>query len=163
MANGSEVTRYNAEALVEARKVASAPKVNTLGQTNSLLTERCLRADLRRVSAPAVGISLELYSRVMIRGLPGVRTEQLPSASLMWHGKRIRGLDYSIKHDVVENGLIVDSIKGWHEHYWTDQDEDKRIRVPSPPLQNFDIQAIVAWVCRYWKIEGLTEQLGLFK
>ena len=81
----------------------------------------------------------------------------------MWHGKRIRGLDHSITHDVVENGVITGKIKGWHEHFWTDQDEDNNIRFPNPPLQNFDLQSVIAWCCKNWKIEDLSTVQGLYQ
>ncbi len=163
MPNAKNITRYAVDALVNARKFASSQKVNTLGLAHGALGERCLRVDLRRVDSPVTGISLEFYSRIMTRELSGVRTVQRPSAALMWHGKRIRGLDHSITHPVVENGIIIGAIKGWHEHYWTDQDEDRRIRTPNLPLQNHDIQSVITWACRNWNIEGLTEQLGLFQ
>jgi hypothetical protein len=71
------------------------------------------------------------------------------------------GLDHSLKHEVIKDGVIVAAIKGWHEHYWTDSDEDRTIRVPNPALQNHDIQSIVTWCCKNWKIEGLSTQMGL--
>jgi hypothetical protein len=156
------VTRYNVDALVAARKVASSPKLNTMSASGALLNERCLKVDIRRIDSPSVGISLEFYGRVMIRELAGVRTTQRPSAALIWHGKRIRGLDHSLKHDVVENGLITGSIKGWHEHFWTDSDEDRRIRDANDSLQKQDLQSVISWCCKHWKIEGMTEQTGLF-
>jgi hypothetical protein len=34
----------------------------------------------------------------------------------MLRAKRIRGLDYSLTHPIVKNGVIEGEIKGWHEH-----------------------------------------------
>jgi hypothetical protein len=156
------VTNYNVEELVKTRKVAMNVKFNTLHSTDPTLTERCMRVDVRRVDSTSVDLALDFYPRIMTRELAGVRTVQRPSASLMWHGKRIRGLDYATKHDVVTNGVIIGSIKGWHEHYWTDLDEDNTIREPRPALQNTDLNSIIAWCAKNWNIENLGMQQGLF-
>jgi hypothetical protein len=84
------VTQYNVDALIQARKVAMKPKINTLYSSDSSLSERCLKVDIRRVDSTTIDLSLEFYPRVMARELAGVRTVQRPSASLMWKGKRIR-------------------------------------------------------------------------
>jgi hypothetical protein len=160
-----EITRYNIEALVRARKVAMKTKLNTLYQFDpkGLLHERCLKVDLRRVDSPVADLGLEFYPRVKLKRLPGVASTNHPSAALMWKGKRIRGLDYKIRHDIVRNGLIEGYIKGWHEHYWTDTDEDANIRDPNPPVKNGDLQSIISWACNVWNIEGIDTQAGLYQ
>jgi hypothetical protein len=156
------VTQYNVDNLVQARKIAMKAKLNTLYSSDPTLNERCLKVDIRRVDSTAVDLSLEFYPRVMVRELAGVRTIQRPSASLMWKGKRIRGLDHALKHEVVKDGVIQGYIKGWHEHYWTDTDEDSTIREPSPSLRNIDLQSVIAWCCKNWNIENVDTQAGLY-
>jgi hypothetical protein len=156
------VTRYDVDELVRARKIAGRTKLNTLNSSDSKHTESALKVDLRRADSPTLDLTLEFYGRVNRMTLPGVATTQLPSASLIWHRKRIRGIDFKIRHDVVRNGLVTDSIRGWHEHYWTDSDEDNAIREPNPPLRNWDLQAVIAWCSRQWNIEGIGETVRLF-
>jgi hypothetical protein len=156
------ITQYNVDALIQARKVAMKARVNTLHSPDPSLNERCLRVDIRRKDSTSVDLSLEFYPRIMIRELAGVRTVQRPSASLMWQGKRIRGIDHSLKHDIVKDGVIVGSIRGWHEHYWTDADEDRTIRTPNPTLQNYDLQAVMSWCCKNWNIENFGTQQELY-
>jgi hypothetical protein len=145
------ITQYNVDALIQARKVAMKARVNTLHSPDPSLNERCLRVDIRRKDSTSVDLSLEFYPRIMIRELAGVRTVQRPSASLMWQGKRIRGIDHSLKHDIVKDG-----------HYWTDADEDRTIRTPNPTLQNYDLQAVMSWCCKNWNIENFGTQQELY-
>ena len=156
------ITRYAVDELVQARKFAGRTKQNTLDAHDPKQGELCLKVDIRRVDSPSIDLTLEFYGRVMKRGLTGVASTQYPSASLLWHGKRIRGVDYKIKHEVVEGGIVVGVIKGWHEHYWTDLDEDEAIRELNPPLRNYDLKAVIAWCSEQWNIEGIAVMGSLF-
>jgi hypothetical protein len=138
-------------------------KLNTLSSSDANLDEKCIKINLRRVDSTSVDLSLEFYSRIKTKGVTGVSVPHRPSASLIWRATRIRGLDYSLTHPVVKRGVPEGQIKGWHEHYWTDEDEDASIRVPSPPLKNWDMQSIVSWCCKNWNIEGVDEQMGLYQ
>lgn len=157
-----QITRYSVDTLIEARKLASHTRRNTLYSGDPKQNEACLRIDVRRVDSPGIDLTLEFYGRIMRKTLAGVSVVQRPSASLIWHGKRIRGLDHSLKHDVVENGIVTGFIRGWHEHYWTDSDEDNAIREPNPPMKNSDMQAVIGWCSRQWNIEGIGETMELF-
>jgi hypothetical protein len=96
------ITRYAVDSLIQARKVAMKTKLNTLFSSDANLHERCLKVDIRRVDSTPTDLSLEFYPRIKLGRLPGVASVQRPSASLLWRGKRIRGLDYFLKHDVLE-------------------------------------------------------------
>jgi hypothetical protein len=156
------ITRYNVDSLIQARKVAMNAKLNTLYSSDPNLHEKCLKVDIRRVDSTAIDLSLEFYPRIKLKSLPGVTSPQRPSASLMWRAKRVRGLDYALRKDVLKNGIIEGSIRGWHEHYWTDEDEDQSVRTPNPSLKNFDMQSVIAWCCKSWNIEGIDLQAGLY-
>lgn len=138
------------------------PKRNTLFSNDLEVSHRELSVPLRRKDSPAIDLVLEFNGRVKTKALTGVAPTRRPSAALIWHGKRIRGLDYTIIHEVLQDGVVVGSIKGWHEHYWTDSDEDNSIREPNPPVKNFDLQAIIEWCSVNWNIEGIQLQSELF-
>lgn len=151
------LTRYAVEELVQVRKVA--------GRTRSLgvVGELPMRIDLRRVDSPTIDIGLLFETRTPRQPLPGVPSVKRPSASLMWHGHRVRGIDWTIKHEVIRYGVPTgEIIRGWHEHYWTEEDEGKSIREPNPSPKNEDMTALIVWCCANWNIEGIQESVGLF-
>ena len=155
------ITRYGVDELVRARKLVSRVKQNTL-QSSRSQDERAIRFDVRRADSPAIDLSLELYARIPTAPPPGIPRTELPSASLRWKGARIRGIDYKVKHPVLENGLIVDYIRGWHEHYWSEDQKDSAIRIVTPPLKNQDLQALLAWCFAKWNVEGLETTGSIF-
>ena len=124
--------------------------------------ELLLRLEIRRRDSPNLDLVLEFKGRVKKSQLPGVASTQYPSASLIWRGKRIRCIDHAIVHEVVDHGLVVGRIKGWHEHFWTKQDEDAAIRELNPPLRNYDIYAVIAWCTKQWNIDGIEQGMRLF-
>jgi hypothetical protein len=64
---------------------------------------------------------------------------------------------------MVGAGVPEGQIRGGHEHFWTDEDEDASIRVPSPQPKNWDMQSIISWCCKNWNVEGVDEQMGLYQ
>lgn len=158
----STITRYAVDALVDTRKFAFRIKKNTLDAKEPSGGELALLLEIRRRDSPSIDLVLEFKGRVKKASLPGVASTLYPSASLIWHGKRIRCLDHKIVHDVVENSLVTRRIRGWHEHYWTEEDEDSAIREPNPPLKNHDLHAVIAWCSKQWNIEGIEERMELF-
>ena len=156
-------TRYQADQLVEARKIATKTFRNSLFTSDLRISTRELAVALRRKDSPTIDLVLAFGATVKTAELSGIKSGLRPSASLLWHGKRIRGLDYTIKHDVVESGISVGVIRGWHEHYWTDSDQDNSIREPNPPIKNMDISAILEWSLKQWNIEGIGLNKELFR
>src|SRR6266481_5994327 len=63
--------------------------------------------------------------------------------ALIWHGKRIRGIDYKLREDIMHGGLIVGHLHHWHEHSWTDTDEDKNIIDVNHAEKNEDMRALI--------------------
>jgi hypothetical protein len=151
------LTRYAVEDLMLARKVAGRTKFpGVVGELPMLI-------DIRRVDSPAIDLSLVFETRTPRRPLPGVPSVKRPSASLVSKGNRIRGIDWTIKHEVIRYGVPTgDVIRGWHEHYWTDEDESTSIREPNPPPKNEDMSALITWCCANWNIEGIQKSLRLF-
>jgi hypothetical protein len=151
------LTRYAVEDLAQARKIAG--KTRSQGTAGDLP----MLIDLRRIDSPTIDLSLSFETRTPRRPLPGVPSVKRPSASLMWKGNRIRGIDWTIKHEVIQYGVPTgEVIRGWHEHYWTDEDESKAIREPNPPPKNEDMSALITWCCANWNIEGIQKSLELF-
>jgi hypothetical protein len=88
------------------------------------------------------------------RRLPGV-AGQRPSASLEWHGIRIRGLDYEIRHDNPDGTVF----NGWHEHLWSPEEEDRRVRAPGEIPNDLSLRGLLKWGLARWHIEIEQEQL----
>jgi hypothetical protein len=150
------VTRYAVDELVTARKIAG--KVKGSGKAGLPLVVTLFRAD-----TPGFDLLLHFETQVPPPPPPGVASVRRPGASLFWHGERIRGIDWTIKHEVTLNGVPTgDFIRGWHEHYWTDADESASIRTPNPLPKNEDLSALITWCCRQWNIEGVKQTMGLF-
>jgi len=78
-----------------------------------------------------------------------------PSASLLWHGQRIRGIDHKIVHSEIKNGIIVGKIRGWHEHQWITSDGDSFVVDVNNALRNVqeDFKSILRFCMKRWRIE----------
>ena len=156
------VTRYHVDRLVQARKFALRPTRNTL-YVNDPELKRCeISVPIRRVDNPATDLVLVFDAHDKTKSPSGIRALIKPSAALLWHGKRIRGVDHTLKHPIVDNGVPTGYIRGWHEHFWTDTDEDDSIRAPDPPPKNEDLASIIEWCSENWNIEGIPSSLELF-
>lgn len=155
-------TEYDVNQLVAARKFAARVLENTLaperGKTQS---EKTIKFAIRRLDTPKVDLVLVLSGRIKIKKLTGVASIHKPGVALFWHGKRIRGIDWKIRHEIIEDGVITGFIKGWHEHIWTDKDEDRFIIPVNPKMKNEDLQAVLQWCVKKWNIEQIEEQFQL--
>lgn len=156
----SNFTQYEADALVAAAKVAGKVMSNTMKGDNRAATKEITIA-VRRKDSPSIDLVLVLNGRIKVKKLPGVASIHKPGVALMWHGKRIRGVDWKIRHEVTQNGIVTGFIKGWHEHIWTDSEDDKFIIPVSPKMQNEDFRAVLEWSVKKWNIEGIKEQPDL--
>jgi hypothetical protein len=155
------LTRYAVDRLVESRKIAGRHRASI--PVNPRLKDLPLFIEVRLVNSPKIEIALVFEARAPRKSLPGVANVRRPSASLMWTGDRIRGIDWTIKHEVTRRGIPTgEIIRGWHEHYWTDEDGSAAIRHPKPPPKNQDVSALIAWACGQWNIEGVEESMRLF-
>lgn len=122
----SRFTQYQVDELVAASKIAVKVLENTLKPDNKggkNPSEKTVKFAIRKKDSPTVDLVLVLSGRIKIKKLTGVASIHKPGVALIWHGKRIRGVDWRIKHDVIEDGIVTGFIRGWHEHIWTDKDE----------------------------------------
>jgi len=155
------LTRYSVDELVAAHKtVWKTLPVTDLGSRKD---NPSIRLDLRRVDSPNIEIGLIFEAHSPRKPLPGVASVRRPSASLLWRGERVRGIDWTIKHEVIFDGVPTgEVIRGWHEHYWTDKDGTKSLRAPRSTPKNSDLSALISWCCSEWNIEDVPEPMRLF-
>jgi hypothetical protein len=154
--SSTPLTQYAVDELVRAKKVVQ--KIRNAGRGNEPLI-----VDLCRADQSSKDMSIRLEGHRPTKSLSGIPDIRRPSASLIWRNQRIRGIDWTIKHEVVRNGIPTgESIRGWHEHYWTDEDRPHSIRVPRPPPKNEDLSALIEWCCKQWNIDGVEESMRLF-
>ena len=100
--------------------------------------------------APIKGLVLLARMRRSLSGLP----RNLPGASLLLYGKRIRGIDYEQWHDNPDGKRI----RGWHEHIWSAADEDANVIVARPKLQGTTLDDVFKWGLKKWNIEILEKR-----
>ncbi len=106
------------------------------------------KTDLR---APIKGLVVMAKLHQAPLGLP----RPTPSAALEWNGKRIRGINYELRHDNPD-GTIV---KGWHEHVWSPSEQDHRVIPANPAPKDRTLLGILQWGLEKWNIE-VREQQG---
>lgn len=109
---------------------------------------------VRRVDRPNDDIKLRLSAR---RPKPVMATmpRPRPSASLLWHSERVRGIDRKISHPEIKNGIVVGKIRGWHEHQWTMGDGDRFVIDINNAMRNVqeDFKAVLRFCMERWRIE----------
>jgi len=90
------------------------------------VTEVRIRYEIRLKDQPGTVLYLQYFARQEQPALPAV-PKPTPGISLLWKGRRIRGVSRRIKHDVIRDGIKTGVICGWYEHQWTNTDEDRYI------------------------------------
>lgn len=108
------------------------------------------KGDLR---APLPGLMVMAKAHQAPQGLP----HPTPSAALLWHGKRIRGLNREMRHDNPD-GTIV---RGWHEHLWSPSDDDACVIQAQPEPKDRTLIGILQWGLEKWNIEVEQKQESL--
>lgn len=145
-------TEYEVSQLVAARKfVARVVQDNTRGEIDPQI-ERRIIYDVRRKDNPSNDNRLRLCARLS-PSLPGIGVKGTPGVSLQWRNKNIRKLDHKLRHDVIQDGVVVGFVRGWHEHVWTDEDQDRFIIVADPPVRQSDLRSVIRWCADKWNIE----------
>ena len=161
----SAITRYSADELVQARK--RAHRMRSLAKVGVNLV-----IELRRVDSPNNDLTLTFQGSPRDVPLAGVPSSSSPGASLFWRGKRIRGIDWNIKHEIRYRGVPTGAfIRGWHEHYWDegnwhegkDPDGHPPIRIPRvAPRKGCNMSGLIVWACEEWNIEDVPIATELF-
>lgn len=138
--------------LLKARKVIRGVIRDTTDKPDAPLLEIIYR--VARVDRPNDDIKLRLSAR---RPKPVMATmpRPRPSAALLWHDERIRGIDRKIVHSVIKNGIIVGRVRGWHEHQWTAVDGDSAVVNVNRAMRNVqeDFKSLLRFCMKRWRIE----------
>jgi hypothetical protein len=145
-------TQADVEYLVAARKfICRTVEDNTT--VYPLPYEMRLTFDIRKRDYPQQDIGLRFRA---LREPHSVISKW--GIALLWHGKRIRGIDYKLREDIIDGGLIIGHLRHWHEHFWTDKNQDKNIIDVNSLVKNEDMRALVELCMARWNIEGYSEQ-----
>ena len=94
--------------LLKARKFIHGLIRDTTENPDAPILEIVYR--VRRVDRPNDDIKLRLSARrpkPVMATMPRLR----PSAALLWHSERIRGIDRKIVHPVIKDGMIVKRVR----------------------------------------------------
>jgi hypothetical protein len=145
-------TEADIDYLLNARKVVHSVIRDTTEKPDASLLEVVYR--IVRSANPDDDIKLRLHARrpkPVLVSAPRPR----PSAALLWHNVRIRGIDRKIVHPVIKNGVITGKIRGWHEHQWTDADGDRYVVHVNRQMKNIqeDFRAVLRFCMKRWRIE----------
>jgi hypothetical protein len=145
-------TEADVNYLLKARKFIHSLVRDTTDNPEASVLEVVYR--VRRLDKPDDDITLRLSAR---RAKPVLATmpRPRPSAALLWHGERIRGIDRKIAHPIIKHGVIVGKIRGWHEHRWTKDDSDSSVIDVNKAMQNVqeDFKSILRFCMNRWHIE----------
>ena len=143
--------------LLKARKVIKDVTRDTTDDPDADLMEISYR--IVRIANPGDDIKLRLQARrpkPVLATLPKGR----PSAALLWHNVRIRGIDHSIVHYRIKDGLRVGKVRGWHEHIWTVADADKQVVSVAQQMKKIqeDFRSILHFCMARWRIELIKDE-----
>lgn len=118
-----------------------------------------IRYEVRKKDNPGAYLGLQIFAKLNRTPVPrGI--SPTPSVSLLWYNLRIRGINRKLRHDVVQNGIVVGTVRGWHEHQWTDADEDKFVIDVNALIKKSDLRSLLQFCMKRWNIE-FPEQLTL--
>ena len=146
-------TKDQVEYLVAAQKfIKVLPSIPPRREGKYLLE---IRSEVFRVSEPQKPIS-GLFIVGRIRMAPPGIPKALPSASLTWHGKRIRGVDKEAWHDNPDGSRVY----GWHEHLWSPLFQDSYVIQARPEITRLTLMEIFTWGLEKWNIKVVTDQQG---
>jgi hypothetical protein len=145
-------TEYEVRQLMVARKFIFHVIRDNVQSPNNSESEKQIVYDIRRRDTPRKDYRLRLCAR-LAPSLSGVGPKSTPGVSLQWRGKNIRKLDYALRHDSIRSSVSAGHVSGWHEHIWTDEDEDRYVIAADPPVKGTDIRSLVRWATEKWNIE----------
>ena len=145
------MTTAEAEYVVKQRKhIRAIPDQFTERGENTILIRTSEIFSVTDQRAPIKGLVMLARIRRSLPGLP----RNLPGASLLFYGKRIRGIDYEQWHPNRDGQRI----RGWHEHIWSTVDEDANVIIARPKLRGTTLFELFKWGLKKWNIEVLEKQ-----
>jgi hypothetical protein len=101
-------------------------------------------------SKPIKGLIVVAKAHQAPIGLP----HPTPSVALEWYGRRIRGLNYELRHDNPDGSTV----KGWHEHIWSPNEQDALVIQANPEPRDRSLRGVLNWGLDKWNIEVKQEQ-----
>lgn len=152
MHKAAPFTDYDVKQLLKAKKFIRNKLHDNTNKLNTKFAEVVYR--ISRRDAPDQEIQLRFTAR-QPKSLITSERKPLPSAALLWHHHRIRGIDRKLVHADIRNGVIVREIEGWHEHQWNSVDEDaavEDVNVEINKLPN-NFKSIIEFCLNRWRIE----------
>jgi hypothetical protein len=143
---------YAVKDLLRARKIVHSQVHDNRNKLNAAWAEVEYR--VCRVDAPDQDIRLRFNAR-LTKALTVAVPKPLPSASLLWHKIRIRGIDRKLLHDDIRNGIKIGEIQGWHEHQWNSVDGDSAIINVNDEIKKIrlDFRSFVKFCLERWRID----------
>jgi hypothetical protein len=154
-------TEADVDYLLKARKFIDSVMRDTTADPDAPIREIIYR--VRRLDRSDDDIKLRLHARRAKPVLTTIPRAVRPSAALLWHGERIRGIDRKIVHSIIRNGLVVGKVRGWHEHQWTNADGDNHVIDANNFMRNVqeDFKSILRFCMERWRIEVKDEDRQL--
>lgn len=151
------VTEPTVKELLKARKVIRRTVRSNWG-TNTEASRIEVVYDVRRIASPHENIGLRLTAWLP---LATGGTPPYPSVSLLWHGERIRCVDWKWREDVIKDNLVTGIVRRWHEHQWTDTDHGRFVVSANHFVKNPDFWGLMRVCLKRWKIADSTRQMRL--
>jgi hypothetical protein len=157
MLDAPPFTEADVDFLLKTRKVIQGVTKDTTDDPDADLMEISYR--IVRIHNPHDEIRLRLQARrpkPVLATLPRPR----PSAALLWHGERIRGIDHKIIHYRIKDGLKIGKVRGWHEHQWTLADRDSPIISIAKQMRKVqeDFRSVLHFCMTRWRIELIKDE-----
>lgn len=146
-------TKAEVDYLVDEQKfIKEIPKSVPHGNYLMMRTQVFRKANDKLVAIKGVYVMSRVA--VPIPGVPGA----IPSVSLEWAGRRIRGIDKETRHDNPDGT----SVYGWHSHVWSPECEDSCV-VTTPEPKHKDMRGIFKTGLKKWNIAIVEEQMEVVK
>ena len=146
-----EIRESEVERLLGAKKFihrTTFDRSSGMGEGSTIEVEY----DIRRKDSPTLDLKLRLWARQ--KSPKAVKPSPRPGVALYWRGKRIRGIDWKLKEDVRKDGFVTgEVVRHWHEHRWTDLDEDRVIANANKIVKQEDFWSVVRTCLKRWNIE----------
>lgn len=138
--------------LIAAKKYIHGVMEDNRRQPN--VNETRLTYEIRRRGREAENLHLRLFARLE-KQVSAAVVRPRPGVVLLWHNRRVRGICWRLRHDVIRAGQVIGFIRYWHEKQWTDADEDRFIIDANGFVKrDIDFAPLIRLCLRRWNIES---------